>query len=68
MDNNKLNWLKYWDERGLSNIDKIANGRGSYPDSIYQEIYKDIIKLLNINESSIVLCWGRKWIFYKTNL
>lgn len=58
MDSNKVNWLEYWDQRGLSDVNKIANGRGSYPNEIYEEIYKDIINKLNINNLSSILDVG----------
>ena len=60
MDNNK--WVKFWNDRAehVEKNVKYANGRGSYSDDSFNSIYKDIIKILNIDSTSSVLDVGGK--------
>ena len=53
-------WVKFWNDRSKyveENV-KYANGRGSCPDNVFNSIYKDIIKVLNIDHRSSLLDVG----------
>ena len=51
-------WVKYWDDRALHPTPKIAQGRGSHPDELYNNLHKDLILHLNIDNNSSILDVG----------
>jgi phospholipid N-methyltransferase len=54
----KEKWVKFWDSRAKHSDNKVANGRGSYPNDVYESIPLDIIKTLNVDSNSKILDVG----------
>ncbi len=64
----KDDWIKHWNYISTKSSPKEANGRGGYTEDVFETIYKDIIKILNIDKNSTLLDVGGGTGYFLTQI